>query len=134
MPLNCENCFECEDHLWGSFYPGEEWKMKYFEGYTFLLEGVWFFHACPHQQKDGKCGVHDVPWRPIQCQMYPCYINYEGDVEVDSELCPKAKEVDEEFKAKVKKMYDDLDLSHEQLRQWGLIVSKWSEPAKRLFK
>jgi hypothetical protein len=24
--------------------------MKYFEGYTFLLEGVWFFHCSPHQQ------------------------------------------------------------------------------------
>ena len=130
MPLDCGACCKCEDQLWGSFYPGEEWKLKYFEGLTFLLEGVWFFHACPHQQRDGKCGVHEAPWRPIQCQMYPCYINYEGNVEVDFELCPNARQVDDEFKVKVKGMYDQLKLSPEKLRQWGQIVAKWSEPAK----
>jgi hypothetical protein len=35
---------------------------------------------------------------------YPCYINYGGGVEVDFELCPRAEQVDEDFKAKVKEL------------------------------
>jgi hypothetical protein len=53
---------------------------------------------------------------------------------VDNELCPNAHQVDEAFKAKVKGMYDVLNLSLEQLKQWGQIVAKWSEPAKGQFK
>jgi Fe-S-cluster containining protein len=134
LTLNCGNCCKCENELWGSFFPGEEWKIKYFEGYAFLLEGVWFFHACPHQQKDGKCGVHDASWRPIQCQIYPCYINKDAQVEVDSELCPNAHQVDEAFKSRVKGLYDQLNLSLDQLLAWGRIVAKWSEPAKQFPK
>jgi Fe-S-cluster containining protein len=87
--------------------------MKYFEGYLFQREGVWFWQDCPHQQKNGKCGAHDAPWRPIQCQMYPCYINYQGNVEVDFEVCPNSLQVDEEFKVKAKVMYDKLNVSLE---------------------
>jgi hypothetical protein len=53
---------------------------------------------------------------------------------VDHDLCPNAHQVDEVFKAKVKGMYDALNLSLEQLKQWGQIVAKWSEPAKQRFK
>jgi hypothetical protein len=52
-------------------------------------------------------------------------------VEVDFELCPKANQVDENFKIKVKSMYMQLNLSLEELKQWGRIVAKYSEPAKR---
>jgi hypothetical protein len=131
MPLNCGNCSKCEDILWGSFYPGEEWKMKYFEGYTFEREGVWFFADCPHRMQNGMCGAHDQTWRPLQCKSYPCYINWEGEVEVDFDLCHNAYQIDDEFKANVKKMYDELNLSLEDLGRWGKIVCKYSEPSKR---
>jgi hypothetical protein len=49
----------------------------------------------------------------------PCYINYQGNVEVDGDICPKAHQVDDAFKAKVKSMYDELNLSLEELAQWG---------------
>ena len=51
--------------------------------------------------------------------MYPCYINYEGNVEVDFELCPNARQVDDEFKVKVKGMYDQLKLILEKLEAVG---------------
>lgn len=130
MPLKCGNCCKCEAQLWGSFFPGEEWKMKYFENYIFQREGVWFFDACPYLE-GGKCTVHEAPWRPIQCQMYPCYINYEGNVEVDFELCPNAKQVDEDYKMKAKSMFMQVNLGLEELERWGRIVAKYSEPAKR---
>ena len=49
---------------------------------------------------------------------------------MDFELCPNAREVDDEFKAKVKAMYDQLELTLEELKKWGQVVAKWSEPAK----
>jgi Fe-S-cluster containining protein len=130
LPLNCGDCHKCEEYLWGSFYPGEEWKLKYFEGYAFQVDGVWFLDTCPYYDGE-KCGVHEELWRPIQCQSYPCYINYQGKVEVDFELCPKAQQVDETFKAKIQGLYDQLNLSLEQLERWGKVVVKYSEAAKR---
>jgi gamma-glutamylcyclotransferase (GGCT)/AIG2-like uncharacterized protein YtfP len=41
------------------------------------------------------------------------------NVEVDSELCPQAKQIDEDFKAHVKRMYRELNLSREELLEWG---------------
>jgi Fe-S-cluster containining protein len=130
MPLDCCSCHKCEELLWGSFFPGEEWKVKYFEGHAFQREGVWFIDKCPHY-KEGKCTVHDEPWRPIQCQIYPCFLNYDGSVGVDFELCPKAAQIDEAFKMWVKSLYEPLNLSSEQFRQWSDVVGKYSEPAKR---
>jgi len=50
---------------------------------------------------------------------------------VDFDLCHNAYQIDDEFKLKVKKMYDTLNLSLEELARWGRVVSKYSEPCKR---
>lgn len=70
--------------------------------------------------------VHDEPWRPIQCQIYPCYLNYDGSIGVDYEGCPKAKDVDDEFLSKVKALVDGLKLQPKQLRRWLKVVSKYN--------
>jgi hypothetical protein len=64
----------------------------------------------------------------------PLLHNYFGNVEVVFELCPNAKQVDEDFKLKVKNMYSELNLSLAELGQWGQIVAKWSKPAKHQLK
>jgi hypothetical protein len=62
--------------------------------------------------------------------MYPCYINNGGYVEVDFELCPKANQVDENFKMKARSMYLHLNITLEELNKWGQVVAKYCEPAK----
>jgi Fe-S-cluster containining protein len=133
ITLDCGSCLKCEKQLWGSFYPGEEWKLPHFKNAVFQRENVWFIDVCPFHDGEG-CTIHEEPWRPLQCQMYPCYLNYDGEVEVDFELCPNAHQVDEEFKAHVKAKFNQLNLGPEEFRRWGKIVAKYCEPAKQAKK
>ncbi len=123
MTLTCGHCCKCEEELRGSFYPGEEWKVQYFKGHAFQIDGVWFIDVCPHYI-DGKCTVHDEAWRPLQCQMYPLYLNNDAVLVADHESCPNAHQVDEEFKTRIMGLYNELNLSIEELRAWGRVVAK----------
>jgi Fe-S-cluster containining protein len=123
--FECGDCDKCEHELYGSFFPGEEWKLKFFKGAVFQREGVWFLDDCPFY-KGGKCTVHEEPWRPIQCQIYPCYLNDDGSIGIDYEGCPNAHLVDAEFLKDVKALISNLNLSKEELKKWLTIVGKYS--------
>ena len=115
--FNCGNCDKCEKELLLSFFPREEDKLKYFEGTVFQIEGVWFLRDCPYF-KGGRCMVRDETWLPIQCQIYPCYVNYDGSIGIDYEGCPNAHLVDQPFVDKAQSLLKALKLPKKELREF----------------
>lgn len=124
--FNCDGCdSHCEDELYGSFFTGEEWKIIYFEGAVFQREGVWFLDDCPYYVNK-RCFAHDQSFRPLQCAMYPCYLDYGGSIKVDDE-CLRSHFIDEKFKEDIRKLVADLGISQEELDRCLRVISKYAE-------
>jgi Fe-S-cluster containining protein len=129
MPsLDCGGCRKCEDAFYAPFFPRvEDWKLKYYKDAVFLREGIWFLGPiegdCPFF-KEGRCAIYGKPWRPIECQIYPCYVDEEGELKVDYEGCPKASMVDQRFIEESKALIDSLGLKKEELKAWARVALK----------
>ena len=124
--FNCDSCdSHCEDELYGSFFTGEEWKIIYFEGAVFQRERVWFLSDCPYYVNK-RCFAHDQPFRPLQCVMYPCYLDYGGSIKVDDK-CERRHLIDEKFKDVIRKLVDDLDTPKEELDRCLSVIGKYAE-------
>jgi Fe-S-cluster containining protein len=126
--FNCDGCnSHCEDEFYGSFFTGEEQKLIHFDGAVFQREGVWFLNDCPYY-KNKRCTAHDQPFRPLQCIMYPCYLDYGGSIKVD-DGCSRSHMIDEKFKEHIRKIVADLAISQEELDRCLRVIGKYSHVA-----
>jgi len=115
--FDCGDCHKCEEELDSSFFPSEEWKLNYYGDGVVQINGVWYLTNCKYYV-DKRCSIYDEPFRPIQCQIYPCYINENCEIAVDFEDCPNAHLVDKTFVDKVKDLINGLALTNAQMLKW----------------